>query len=329
MITKQNSGTANVNIYNQPDDLERSIAEAFEGLNIYGRVNQSDKIFIKPNLTWTVFKEGVTTTPNCVEIVIKLLKQQCENIFLIEGPGGYGQYRSKDAFIGHNYKQFEAKYNAGIIETETREVEYIDIDGKIAVPIPSCLLEPNVHFITIAVPKVHAMTGISLGIKNQWGCIIDPMRIRYHYMFDTIIIKLNQIINPLCSIIDGTYGLTDNGPMEGKPFQFGVYMVSDNVFAGDTIMRKIMGWENKKVNHLDLCLQRNLVPENIILNREITDLVSDKFYLKRTCWNYPALLAFNSRVFTYIFYLSPIEKLLHRVMYIFRKKMDIPTFKII
>jgi uncharacterized protein (DUF362 family) len=327
MRTKQDIRTANVHIFTRPDNLEQSIEEAFEVLNIYSRINKSDKIYIKPNLTWTVFKEGVTTTPDCVEIVIKLLKQKCENIFLMEGPGGYGQYRSIDAFIGHNYKQFESKYNVGIIETETREVENIDIDGKITVPIPACLLESNVHFITIAVPKVHAMTGISLGIKNQWGCIIDPMRIRYHYMFDTIITKLNQIINPLCSIIDGTYGLTDNGPMEGKPFPFGVYLISDNVFAGDAIMRKIMGWENKKVKHLDLCLRNNLVPENIILNREVIDLVTDKFYLRRTFWNYPALFAFNSRVLTYLFYLSPIEKLLHKTMYLFRKKMNIPTFK--
>jgi UDP-glucose 4-epimerase len=45
-----------------------------------------------------------------------------------------------------------------------------------------------------------------------------------------------------------------------------------------------------------------------------------KFMLKRNFWNYPALIAFHSRKLTHLFYFSMWAKVLHDIMYTFRKR---------
>jgi len=50
-----------------------------------------------------------------------------------------------------------------------------------------------------------------------------------------------------------------------------------------------------------------------------TDALKRKFTLKRNFWNYPALVGFHSKHLTHLFYFSMWAKLLHDVMYTFRK----------
>jgi hypothetical protein len=56
----------------------------------------------------------------------------------------------------------------------------------------------------------------------------------------------------------------------------------------------------------------NIIGDPVALKR--------KFTLKRNFWNYPALAGFHSRHLTHLFYFSMWAKLLHDVMYTFRKR---------
>ncbi len=55
------------------------------------------------------------------------------------------------------------------------------------VKLPAALVEACDSFITVPVPKVHVMTNVSLGFKNQWGCLPDVKRLRDHYRFAEIL----------------------------------------------------------------------------------------------------------------------------------------------
>lgn len=316
----------NVNIIRHSKELYNQFEESLSSLNVLDKIKPDQNVYIKANLTFPIFVKGVTVTENVLEILIRILLKRSGNIFIVESPGGYGAHTTRDAFLGHKYDGLSRKYNISCVELDKGSMEYLEIDKKLSIPIPKRLLEKNSHFITVAVPKVHAMTGISLCVKNQWGCIPDPMRIKYHYRFNEIILKVNQTLNPLISIIDGTYGLTSSGPIQGVGFSFGCSLISDNVYAADKIMRYIMGWGKRKVDHLDYIETMGLVPENINVNADLENLLSRRFYLKRNFWNYGALWAFHSKRITQLFYLSKIADILHNIMYTFRHKLDIPTF---
>jgi len=72
---------------------------------------------------------------------------------------------------------------------------------------PVLLLREVDVFITLPVAKVHAMTGVSLGFKNQWGCQPTTMRLRNHPQFAHKILLINRLVRPRLALFDGTWFL--------------------------------------------------------------------------------------------------------------------------
>lgn len=63
--------------------------------------------------------------------------------------------------------------------------------------------------------KVHAMTRVSLGFKNQWGCLGDKMRVTQRPVFDKVIVAINKLIKTVFASY-GNYFLDYTGPMMGE-----------------------------------------------------------------------------------------------------------------
>jgi hypothetical protein len=63
------------------------------------------------------------------------------------------------------------------------------------------------------------------------------------------------------------------------------------------------------------------VPElgQILLNQDFRRFIKEKFHLEWEWTDYPGLLAFRYRPIAYLAYFSPLAKLLHRLLYIFRE----------
>jgi hypothetical protein len=83
----------------------------------------------------------------------------------------------------------------------------------------------------------------------------------------------------------------------------------------------MMGFDWKRINHLKMAERQGYLPkiEEISIIGDI-DKLKRKFTLKRTFWNYPALAAFYSRNLTHLVYFSRWARLLHDIMYTFRKR---------
>jgi len=87
------------------------------------------------------------------------------------------------------------------------------------------------------------------------------------------------------------------------------------------IVSEMMGFHWQKVGHLKMAERYGIMPkrEDIKIIGNIGTL-KIKFALKRNFWNYPALAAFHSRKLTHLFYFSMWAKVLHDIMYTFRKR---------
>jgi len=115
--------------------------------------------------------------------------------------------------------------------------------------------------ITVPVLKIHASTGVSLGLKNQWGCIPTPMRLLYHPILHKGIVEINKIYNPMISIIDGTYALNNSGPIYGTPVKLNKFLISNNVVALDMMACAFMGIPFEEVYHIKLASKELLTTE--------------------------------------------------------------------
>ncbi len=307
-------------------DPQARLAAAFRFTGLDREIKAGDQVLLKPNLTYPKFKPGVTTTPAVLEASIKLLKDLGARVVVGESDGGYDSYEVKDAFHDYGLYELEKKYGIRVVnfssdKSSWRTVAIRKYFKTFDIEYPA-LLEESDHFITFPVPKVHAMTGISLSYKNQWGCVPNTMRLRYHPVFNDAIFAINQIPKSKFTVIDGTYGLTRSGPMVGDVFDWGWLMVSNSFEAADLVASRLMKVDLRTILHYKKVFRAGLVPDlaEIKLSQELSPFVSDKFYLKRDMWNYLALSAWLHPAINHFFYESSAADLLHKIMYTFRKK---------
>lgn len=308
------------------DDPLARLAAGFRFAGLDRAIKAGDQVLLKPNLTYPKFKPGVTTTPAVLEAAIKLLKELGARVVVGESDGGYNSYEVKDVYHDFGLFELEKKYGIKVVnfsedKSSWRALTIRKYLKTFKVEYPA-LLEESDHFITFPVPKVHALTGISLSYKNQWGCVPNTMRLRYHPVFNEAIFAINQVPGSKFSIIDGTYGLTRTGPMLGDFFDWGWLLVSDSFEAADLVVSKLMKVDLRRITHYKKAFRAGLVPElaDIKLNRDLAPFISDKFYLKRDMWNYLALAAWLHPSINHFFYESCAAGLLHKIMYTFRQR---------
>jgi uncharacterized protein (DUF362 family) len=308
-------------------NLEEQFLQSFKSFSIVDDFNKSNAIFIKPNLTYPKYKKGVTTRIEFIASLIAALRQINDNtkIYIGDGEGGYNSFSMTEAMQSMGFYEFEKRFQnvkiVNISKIPTRIIE-LKVDGKpYPINLPKLFFDEIDFSISCPVPKVHCMTKVSLSFKNQWGCLPDTMRLKNHYVFNKIIGQICNHLKFKYAFLDGKYGLDKNGPMVGKPFEINWFVASNSLGAFDMVVSEMMGFNWREIGHLREADNLGFIP-----GRKEIKIVGDLeplkryFSLKRNFWNYPALLAFNSKKLTHFFYFSKYAKFLHDAMYLFRKR---------
>jgi len=303
------------------------IHRALETLNASRDLGKADAVFVKPNLTYPRFKAGVTTRVEFVEDVVRAIRdiRQETVIYIGEGDGGYNSFSMTKAMKTMAFTEIQHKYGnvklVNLSELPSQRVELSARGKPYAVDLPRLFFDEIDIAVTCAVPKVHCMTGISLSLKNQWGCLPDIMRLKNHYVFEEIIGQICSRLKFRYALLDGKYGLDNNGPMVGDAVELNWFAASNSLGAFDIVVSEMMGVDWRKIRHLRKAEEQGLMPKRDKIN-VIGDIgaVKRRFRLKRDPWNYLALLAFHSKNLTQIVYMSRFSKIIHDVMYTFRER---------
>ncbi len=205
----------------------------------------------------------------------------------------------------------------------SRPIRFDHAGRSFSVSLPVLLLDEAKLFITVPVPKVHANTGVSMSIKNQWGCIQEPaLRLRLHPFFSKVISEINRALRVRLSVIDGACGLNRNGPLRGDAVDLGWVLLSDDIAAADIVCTTLIGIDPRTVRYLPMSVPGTAIPspDRFLYNRDYRDFLGPKFHLKRDFWDYPGYFAFHSPILAYLAYRSPLAGILHKAMYLFREK---------
>ena len=302
-------------------DLAGAIKFAVEQSSLLERVTNSTRVALKPNFTYPYYQPGITTSPSVLRETIKVLREHTSHLAIVETDGGYGAWQATEAFAGHGVYELAREYNVEIVNLcdERREMISFSSGGRThQLPLPVRLLRETDLFISMPVPKIHAMTGLTLSYKNQWGCVPDVMRLRRHYLFDDAIVAINRALKPAV-LADGTYFLDHNGPMEGDPIRMDLIIAASDAGAFDRYVSELMGFPWQRVRHLRRAVELGDMParlEDIRYNVSPSDARTHTFRLERTLRNYIALAGFNSRFLTWLGYESWFGRVvLHAILY--------------
>lgn len=280
-------------------------------------------VFLKPNFTFPRYKEGVTTRPELLRCLLEILKDRCDQVIIGESDIANNSFKAEESFKGHNMYKIAKETGSELVSLSrlpSRFVESKIQSKKVKVQLPNMLLDEVDCFVSIPVMKVHAMTGVSLGIKNLWGCYPDSMRCLHHQNFDRKITLIAKLLKPKIVVIDGYFSLDGHGPMWGEPVKTDLILLSDNVVVSDALGSTIMGIPLKRAKHILTAEKEGLGTsnlDNIRLSCDWHQYVM-QFHNRKTIINHAESLLFHNDRLAKLVMDSPLSPFLYGIARLLR-----------
>ena len=257
--------SARVYIGESTAQREKALRAAFDYIGLYEALSSPSKVFVKPNFTFPRPTPGVTTSPEMLEAVLRLLTETGAEVFVGESNGGYGSFLAAQAFTGHGLGEICRRTGAKPLDLSIQElIDYTEVVGgrETSVRLPRLIVEDVDFTLSMPVLKVHAMTTVSLSIKNLWGCYPTDLRLLEHGELDRKLSLISKLIRAQFGIVDATYGLDKHGPMEGEAKFLGKFIASNDLLTLDTTCARMMGFNPRKILHLRNLTRFSERPEN-------------------------------------------------------------------
>ena len=248
--------------YNLPL-VQQSLAallEPFGGLgNFFG---SASRVLIKPNLLTGVAPEKVVTThPAVIKGLILAAQQAGAQVFVGDSPIR-GTLETVAAVAG--IKQVVEETGASLLPFEQVKTVHFP-GGKICREFPLAAEALQMDFIINAGKlKTHALTGLTVAVKNCYGFLATKDKLRYHarypsvYDFADFLLDLYLAIKPGISVIDAIVGMEGPGPRGGRAKPLGALLASTNAVAVDAVCAELTGFSTNEVTTLQAAARRKI-----------------------------------------------------------------------
>jgi len=224
-----------------------------ESINLLGGIEKfispGKKVLIKPNLLSTYKPEqAITTHPEVVRAVIRILKKiNCE-IFVGDGPSVWAGNISEvdDVYRITGMADLCKQENVNLVKFN--DAFFLD-----DIPITQWVRKCD-YIISLPKFKTHDLMVLTGAVKNLFGLIPGMFKAELHRRFPhsddlaKILIKIATNIKPTLSIIDGVVALEGAGPATaGTPKDLGLILAGSDTLALDIVMARIMGLNPQEV----------------------------------------------------------------------------------
>jgi len=299
-------------------NLREDVLKSLEFINWKEHVEKDSTVFIKPNFTFPYYKEGITTNPELLKNLLEIIKDRAGKVIVGESDGGNHSFSADNAFKGHGMYEICRKTGVELVNLSKIPSEFIgeEIQGKrVKVQLPKLLLEEVDCFISVPVLKVHVMTGVTLSIKNLWGCYSDTMRCLHHKHLSYKLALITKLLNPKVVVIDGIYALDNHGPMYGEAKKTDLIIASNNPVVADSLGAAIMGIPLTKAKHILVVEMEGLGTTNLEEVKMNGDWGNFKmqFSINKTLIDSVSTLLFNSDALAKFVIDSPVTPMIYKV----------------
>lgn len=288
-------------------------------------VNADSTVFIKPNLTDSSHKPGITTTPLMIETLIEVISPLVKRVFVGESDGGNYAFSADASLRNHGICDI-ARRLPNVEAVNLSKLPRTKIEGRVCgknvwVELPDLLLRDIDCLISVPVFKTHAMTLGTFSIKNLWGCYPDPMRLLYHKNLDYKLTLISKLVKNRFQIIDGTWSLDGHGPMEGTPVPTNKILIANNPVAADATAAYLMHLDVSKIGHIQIAEEFGLGTADvnrIEFNKPIEEERFTAFRPYKVRLDYISTLLFRSEILSKAVLASPLTPFIYGFVNRFR-----------
>lgn len=300
------------------DDLQSEIKKSLDFIGWKQQVKKDSTVFVKPNFTYPYYKEGITTSPKLIGMLLEMLKDRADRVILGESDGGNHSFSADTSFKGHGMNEICKDTGVELVNLSTLPSRFVEDNiqkKRVKVQLPNLLLDDVDCVISIPVLKAHVMTRVSLGIKNLWGCYPDTMRGVHHKHLSYKLALITKQLNPPIILIDGTYALTGHGPLYGTVQKNNVIISANNAVVSDSLGAEVMGISPTKCEHITIAEQEGLGIMDLTkvkINENWRDFTM-QFYINKTFIDRLAVIPFNSEILAKLIMDSPATPVIYKI----------------
>jgi uncharacterized protein (DUF362 family) len=216
-----------------------------------------DHIVIKPNLCVAASpSSGIVTDTLFVEGLIRWLQRKypASRITIVESDAKdkVAAFRSAESvFERLGYYELREKYGVALHNLSRDAVYPLELPGlPYTFNVSEFFMDPAFSFISLAQLKLHDYEKITCTLKNNYGLLPDRDKEQFHIFLPEALHYLAKIARPDLCIVDGRIGMTETGPVSGKPRKVGLFIAGKDPGAVDTVCARIMGIDPNTPPHL-------------------------------------------------------------------------------
>ena len=221
-------------------NVSEAVKRAVDSLGGIGSfVRPGMKVLLKPNmLSPHPPEDAVTTHPEVIRAVARLVKEAGGIVSLGDAPGGYG-YNIDEILEKSGIKK--------VAQDECIELKKFAVSKFVeGIPISRHVLEAD---LVISMPKLktHSITVITAAVKNMFGAVVGLYKAQCHSSapkeedFSKIMAKVFSIVKPQLTVIDGVVGMEGDGPSSGIVRRMNLIMAGADAVAIDACIARIIG----------------------------------------------------------------------------------------
>jgi len=239
------------NEYNE-EEVFSALESVINNLGGIGKFIESGKrVLLKPNLLTAKSPEKhVTTHPAVLAGVAKILKRHKCKVFIGDSPavGSFIKASRLTGYLGVARKlECDVVDFTGSVKLAGKNNVFKDIE------IASNIKDYDA-IINLPKAKTHGQMGLTLGVKNMFGCVVGTKKVHWHLraginksLFAGMLVDIYSNIMPVLTITDGIIGMEGNGPQHGNPRKLGVIVASEDAVANDLVLSYLVNYDPEKL----------------------------------------------------------------------------------
>jgi len=226
--------------------------------------SRSALLVIKPNLNNDLTAlTGNSTDLRVLAALIRALQERgYTNITLADGPN-IGIYRKGiDVFGRLGVRALAEHFGVQLIDLNHAPAAEITVATG-PVRVAEICLQAD-YFISVPKIKTHAEAGMSAAVKNLMGCVVGTDKRLMHADLPANLVRLNEIIKPNLTLVDGIIGMEGNCPGDGMPKRLDLLLAGTNPFLLDLFIARLVGLDRHIIPHLLIAHKKGYINDKDI-----------------------------------------------------------------
>jgi uncharacterized protein (DUF362 family) len=263
------------------ENMKHQLELSLDAIGYRDIVKSGNKVVIKVNATHFHYLPGITVTPQLVNDFVSILKDRGAEV--VVGEGDLQRVCAEKALVGCGIQDAAEDAGAEVINFMKDEFVTFPLKGKIfdfnEYRVPKSYVDCDV-FASMPLFKTHKLTGVTLTLKNHFGCVPDDLRLKYHGVIDQALADFCLLLKPRLVVMDGRIGLESDGPIAGLPKKLDLLLTATNAVAADSVACRIMDIDHRKIKHIMTAHERGCGPvdlKDMSLSGEKIEDVKDPF----------------------------------------------------